>query len=56
MNDFRCKRCGHLLAKEEVLFGEIEIKCYACNELNTLSYEYNIYEKSTTHTADLAIA
>jgi len=50
MNEFRCKRCGHLLAKEEIIFGQVEIKCYACNELNTITYDYNIQQ---TYTAEL---
>jgi phage FluMu protein Com len=53
MNDFRCKNCGHLLCKEEVLFGQIEIKCYACNEMNVLSYEYEVLKKSTIYTAEV---
>lgn len=51
-NEFRCKKCGHLLCKEEILFGQIEIKCYACNEINILNYEYNEINKST-YTGDL---
>jgi len=36
IEEFRCEKCGKLLAKEEILYGQIEIKCYACNH-------YNIY-------------
>ena len=38
--EFRCRKCGHLLAKEEILFGTLEIKCYSCNELNFLDYDF----------------
>ena len=30
MIEFRCKNCNHLLFKELVLEGEVEIKCPYC--------------------------
>ena len=51
MTDFRCRKCNHLLAKEEVVFGKVEIKCYACNELNVVEYEYPLNQ--VTYSAEI---
>ena len=34
--EWRCFRCGALLAKDKILLGRIEIKCRKCNALNVL--------------------
>ena len=34
MIDLRCKRCGNLLLKEDVIIGEVEVKCPRCNTYN----------------------
>ena len=34
MQELRCKKCGKLLCKEDILHGKIEIKCYSCNMIN----------------------
>lgn len=49
MQEFRCKKCGKLLAKENMINGEFTIKCYNCNTFNDLKivtvdkYESNVY-------------
>lgn len=36
MIDFRCKACGHLLAKEGIREGALEIRCPKCKTYNTI--------------------
>jgi len=36
MDDFRCRNCGNLLAKEEIGYGKLEIKCPKCNTFNVV--------------------
>jgi phage FluMu protein Com len=40
MYDFRCRKCEHLLAKEEIIFGKIEVKCKYCHSINILDYPF----------------
>lgn len=35
MNQFRCKKCGKLLCREDIKVGNVEIKCPRCGEINT---------------------
>lgn len=39
MQEFRCKKCGRLLAKEHIREGEIEIKCKYCKTFNTIKIQ-----------------
>ena len=36
--NWKCYRCGALLAKEKVLLGQVEIKCRKCNTINTIKF------------------
>jgi len=36
MIEFRCKNCNHLLFKEKITKGKIEIKCPKCKRIVTL--------------------
>ncbi len=38
MEEFRCEQCDKLLFKEDVLYGEVEIKCDRCNRFNRFKY------------------
>ena len=38
LRDVRCAKCGQLLAKEAILLGVLQIKCYNCNEFNTVNF------------------
>lgn len=35
MTEFRCEKCGKLLAKIDLRDGVVEIKCPRCKETNT---------------------
>lgn len=37
MVEYRCKTCNHLLAKEEIRDGKLEIKCHKCKTYNTVA-------------------
>ena len=37
--NWKCYRCGALLAKEKILLGQVEIKCRKCNALNVLKFD-----------------
>jgi len=39
MNDFRCEQCGKLLCREDILFGQIEVKCNRCGWMNEFKYK-----------------
>lgn len=54
MYDFRCKKCNSLLAKEEIVIGKMQIKCYNCNEFNDLDYlSEEVNKLQGVFTADL---
>lgn len=53
LHDVRCKECGALLAKEDITIGDLEIKCYRCNEVNNCEYNSKFLESLTT--ADLVV-
>lgn len=36
MQEFRCKKCGRLLAMEDIRQGELEIKCKYCKTFNVI--------------------
>ena len=36
--NWKCYRCGALLAKEKVLLGQVEIKCRRCNAVNVIKF------------------
>lgn len=36
MIEFRCKKCNHLLGKELITEGSLQIKCPRCGTFNTL--------------------
>lgn len=38
LRDFRCEGCRCLLAREEILYGQLVIKCYNCNLVNTFVF------------------
>jgi LSD1 subclass zinc finger protein len=37
--EFRCSKCRTLLAREHILAGWQEIKCYNCNETNVIDFK-----------------
>lgn len=45
---FRCVRCGKLLAREDIKKGNLEIKCRACGAINLLQKDdvEKIFDKS----------
>jgi|GEM_PF-6499467 len=38
--ELRCKNCRRLLAQEYLLDGRIEIKCGACNSINSFDFKH----------------
>ena len=38
-DEWRCRYCGALLAKEKILIGAVEIKCKKCKKINLISYD-----------------
>ena len=41
--EFRCSQCNKLLAKEDIYYGQIEIKCYSCNHYNIYRYVASMF-------------
>ena len=38
-SEFRCRKCGKLLAYEKVLLGIVEIKCPRCKTVNKIIFD-----------------
>ena len=41
--EFRCENCNRLLAKEDIIYGDVEIKCDRCNRMNNFHYIASIF-------------
>jgi len=38
-SEFKCRKCGKLLAYEKVLLGVVEIKCPRCKTINRILFD-----------------
>jgi len=48
LHEARCDQCGTLLCKENIEIGDVEIKCYRCNKLNSFSYSSKVLDSLFT--------